>query len=77
MDRLREIIKEKDFVINPIILKNIGKFGLTVNEFLFCSEEALIKASIAVFILVSVSLSKLLLLLYLLLPNLPYSSVNI
>ena len=37
MDRLREIIKEKDFVINPIILKNIGKFNLTVNEFLlFC-----------------------------------------
>lgn len=34
MDRLREIIKEKDFVINPIILKNIGKFNLTVNEFL-------------------------------------------
>ena len=34
MDRLREIIKEKDYVINPIILKNIGKFNLTVNEFL-------------------------------------------
>ena len=34
MDRLREIIKEKDFVINPLILKNIGKFNLTVNEFL-------------------------------------------
>lgn len=34
MDRLREIIKEKDFVINPIILKNIGKFNLSVNEFL-------------------------------------------
>ena len=34
MDRLREIIKEKDFVINPLILKNIKKFNLNVNEFL-------------------------------------------
>ena len=30
MDRLREIIKEKDFVINPLILKNIGKFNLNL-----------------------------------------------
>ena len=34
MDRLREIIKEKDFVINPLILKNKKKFNLNVNEFL-------------------------------------------
>ncbi len=34
MDRLREMIKEKDFVINPLILKNIKKFNLNVNEFL-------------------------------------------
>lgn len=34
MDRLREIIKEKDFVINPLILKNIKKFNLNINEFL-------------------------------------------
>lgn len=34
MDRLREIIKEKDFVINPLILKNIKKFNLSINEFL-------------------------------------------
>ncbi len=34
MDRLREIIKEKDFVINPLILKNIKKFNLNLNEFL-------------------------------------------
>lgn len=34
MDRLREIIKEKDFVISPLILKNIKKFNLNLNEFL-------------------------------------------
>jgi DNA replication protein len=34
MDRLREMIKEKDFVISPLILKNIKKFNLNVNEFL-------------------------------------------
>lgn len=34
MDRLREIIKEKDFVISPLILKNIKKFNLSLNEFL-------------------------------------------
>lgn len=34
MDKLREIIKEKDFVINSLILKNIKKFNLNINEFL-------------------------------------------
>lgn len=34
MDRLREIIKEKDFVINSLILKNIKKFNISVNELL-------------------------------------------
>ncbi len=34
MDRLKEIIKEKDFVINSLILKNIKKFNISVNELL-------------------------------------------
>ncbi len=34
MDRLKEIIKEKDFVINSLILKNIKKFNITINDFL-------------------------------------------
>lgn len=34
MDKLKEIIKEKDFVINSLILKNIKKFNISINELL-------------------------------------------
>lgn len=34
MDRLKEIMKEKDFVINSLILKNIKKFNISINELL-------------------------------------------
>lgn len=34
MDRLKEIIKEKGFVISNLILKNIKKFNISINEFL-------------------------------------------
>lgn len=34
MDRLKEMIKEKDFVINSLILKNIKRFNISINELL-------------------------------------------
>lgn len=34
MDKVKEILREKDFVINSLILKNIKNFNLSINEFL-------------------------------------------
>ena len=34
MDKIKEFIKSKNFSINPLILKNIKKFNISVNDFL-------------------------------------------
>ncbi len=34
MDKIKEIIKSKDFIINSLILKNIKNFDISLNEFL-------------------------------------------
>ena len=34
MKEIKEILKTKSYVINPIILKNINKLNITLNEFL-------------------------------------------
>lgn len=34
MDKIKEIIKEKNFNINPLIIKNIKKFNISLNDFL-------------------------------------------
>lgn len=34
MDKIKEMIKQKNFVINSLIIKNIKKFNISINEFL-------------------------------------------